>query len=101
MSDGAAVSSIGPITIPMATISGSSTWMVGLTTAFASSFAHMLVIGTPNNAIVYTMAKNPVTGAQLVKIGDFAKHGFFVFLLSMFVLWFWVILGYWQWLGFN
>jgi sodium-dependent dicarboxylate transporter 2/3/5 len=100
MSDGAAVSAIGPITVPIATIAGASAWQVGLTTAFASSFAHMLVIGTPNNAIVFTMARNPVTGAQLVKLGDFAKHGFMVFLLSMIVLWFWVILGYWQWMEF-
>ena len=100
MSDGAAVSAIGPITVPIATISGASAWKVGLTTAFASSFAHMLVIGTPNNAIVFTMAKNPVTGAQLVKLSDFAKHGFMVFILSMIVLWFWVILGYWQWMDF-
>jgi solute carrier family 13 (sodium-dependent dicarboxylate transporter), member 2/3/5 len=100
MSDGAAVSAIGPITVPIATIAGASAWQVGLTTAFASSFAHMLVIGTPNNAIVFTMAKNPVTGAQLVKLSDFAKHGFAVFILSMIVLWFWVILGYWQWMEF-
>ncbi|MFH0766138.1 MAG: SLC13 family permease, partial [Calditrichota bacterium] len=51
MSDGATVSAIGPITVPMAIISGTHPWMVGLATAFASSFAHALIIGTPNNAI--------------------------------------------------
>jgi sodium-dependent dicarboxylate transporter 2/3/5 len=100
MSDGATVSAIGPITVPMATIAQAHPWMVGLATAFASSFAHMLVIGTPNNAIVFTMAKNPRTGEQLIKLTDFMKHGFAIFLLSTLLLIFWVILGYWQWIGF-
>jgi sodium-dependent dicarboxylate transporter 2/3/5 len=100
MSDGAAVSAIGPITVPMATISGTHPWMVGLTTAFASSFAHMLVIGTPNNAIAYAMAKDPTTGEQLVTLGDFLKHGSVVLVLSFLVLWVWTIWGYWRLLGF-
>ncbi len=103
MSDGAAVSAIGPITVPMATIANStvgptSPMLVGLATAFASSFAHIFVIGTPNNAIVYTMAKNPVTGKQLVSLGDFFRHGLTVWVLSMAVLILWVIFGYWQWI---
>jgi len=100
MSDGATVSAIGPITIPMATISGTHPWMVGLATAFASSFAHMLIIGTPNNAIAYAMAKDPVTGEQLVTLSDFLKHGFAILILSFIVLWVWVFLGYWRFLGF-
>ncbi|MFP4529406.1 MAG: SLC13 family permease [Candidatus Kapaibacterium sp.] len=100
MSDGATVSAIGPITVPMATIAGASPVVIGLATAFASSFAHMLIIGTPNNAIVFTMARNPHTGEQLIKLTDFLKHGFMIFLLSMLVLIFWVILGYWQWMVF-
>ncbi len=100
MSDGAAVSAIGPITVPMAKIAGAHPWMVGLITAFTSSFAYIFVIGTPNNAIVYTMAKNPNTGEQLVKLGDFLKHGIAVWILSMLVIFFWVILGYWQIIGF-
>lgn len=103
MSDGAAVSAIGPITVPMATIANAtvgatSPLFVGLATAFASSFAHMFVIGTPNNAIVFTMAKNPLTGKQLVSLGDFFKHGLIVWILSMAVLIGWVVLGYWQWM---
>ncbi len=101
MSDGATVSAIGPITIPMATISGTHPWMIGFTTAFASSFAHMLIIGTPNNAIAYAMAKDPVTGEQLVTLSDFFKHGFIVLILSFLVLWFWTILGYWRYIGFE
>ncbi len=100
MSDGATVSAIGPITIPMATISGTHPWMIGLATAFSSSFAHMLIIGTPNNAIAYALAKDPHTGEQLVTLGDFLKHGSVIVVLSFAVLWFWTFLGYWRWIGF-
>ncbi len=100
MSDGATVSAIGPITIPMATISGTHPWMVGFATAFASSFAHMLIIGTPNNAIAYALAKDPHTGEQLVTLSDFLKHGFVILVLSFAVLWLWTFLGYWRWIGF-
>jgi len=101
MSDGATVASIGPITVPMAMISGTSPVMVGLATAFASSFAHMMIIGTPNNAIAYAMARDPETGEQLVTLGDFMKHGFVVLLICWAVLFFWTILGYWQWMGID
>ncbi len=100
MSDGATVAAIGPVTVPMATVASVHPWMVGFATAFASSFAHMLIIGTPSNALAYAMAKDPTTGEQLVTLGDFLKHGFCVLLISFAVLWFWVILGYWGWLGF-
>ena len=100
MSDGATVAAVGPITVPMATLSGTSPIMVGLSTAFASSFAHMLIIGTPNNAIVFSMAKDPETGQQLLTMKDFLIHGFAVFILSLAVLWLWVFFGYWQWITF-
>ncbi|WP_045211211.1 SLC13 family permease [Desulfonatronovibrio magnus] len=98
MSDGATVAAIGPIVVPMAIIAEASPVQVGLAAAYASSFAHMLVVGTPNNAIIYATAKDPKTGEQLLTMGDFFKHGFFVLLLSWVVLWSWTILGYWQWL---
>lgn len=101
MSDGAAVSAIGPITIPMATITSTPAWMVGFATAFSSSFAHMMIIGTPNNAIVYAMAKDPVTGEQLVTLGDFFKHGAAILVLSFAVLWLWTFFGYWRIIGFQ
>lgn len=99
MSDGATVATVGPITVPMAALSGTSPLLVGLATAFASSFAHMLVIGTPNNAIVYSMARDPETGEQLVTMRDFLVHGFVVLVLSFAVLWGWVFFGYWRWMG--
>jgi len=100
MSDGATVAAIGPVTVPMATVAGVHPWMVGFSTAYASSFAHMLIIGTPSNALAYAMAKDPTTGEQLVTLADFFKHGFFVLLISFAVLWLWAIFGYWLWLGF-
>jgi solute carrier family 13 (sodium-dependent dicarboxylate transporter), member 2/3/5 len=100
MSDGATVAAIGPICVPMATIAGASPIMVGLSTAFASSFAHMLIIGTPNNAIIFALAKDYETGEQLITMKDFFVHGFVVLLLSFAVLWGWTILGYWQWMKF-
>jgi sodium-dependent dicarboxylate transporter 2/3/5 len=99
MSDGATVAAVGPVTVPMATLSGASPLMVGLATAFASSFAHVLIIGTPNNAIVFSIARDPETGEQLVTMTDFFVHGSAVFLLSLIVLWVWVFFGYWRWLG--
>ena len=100
MSDGATVAAIGPITVPMATLSGTPPLMVGFATAYASSFAYMLIIGTPNNAIAYSMARDPETGEQLVTVQDFLKHGAVVLLLSFVVLWGWVFFGYWRWIGF-
>ena len=100
MSDGATVAAVGPITVPMASIGNVHPWMVGLATAFASSFAHMLIIGTPSNALAFAMARDPSTGEQLVTLGDFFKHGAAVLAISFIVLWGWVILGYWTWMGF-
>ncbi len=100
MSDGATVAAVGPITVPMATLSGTSPLMIGLATAFSSSFAHMFIIGTPNNAIVYSLARDPETGEQLITMRDFLVHGSVVLLLSFAVLWFWVFLGYWRFMTF-
>jgi len=100
MSDGATVSAIGPITVPMALIAETHPWMIGFATAFASSFAHVLIIGTPNNAIVYAVAVDPDTGKRLVTLSDFAKHGTAVWVLSLLVLWGWLFAVYWPWVGF-
>jgi sodium-dependent dicarboxylate transporter 2/3/5 len=100
MSDGATVAAIGPISVPMAQIAGVHPWMVGFATAFASSFAHMLIIGTPSNALVFAMAKDPVTGEQLVTLVDFLKHGAAILVISLVVLWVWAFFGYWSWIGF-
>ncbi|HPF36175.1 MAG TPA: SLC13 family permease [Candidatus Krumholzibacteria bacterium] len=100
MSDGATVASLGPVTVPMSLSGGLHPWAVGFATAFASSFAHLLIIGTPSNALVYAMSKDPLTGRQLVTQRDFLIHGLAALVISFGVLWFWTFLGYWRWVGF-
>ena len=100
MSDGATVAALGPITVPMAQAGGLHPWVVGFATAFSSSFAHLLIIGTPSNALVYAMSKDPLSGRQLVTQKDFLMHGAVVLVISFVVLWLWTFMGYWRWLGF-
>jgi len=95
MSDGATVSALGPIVLPMGALADVHVWQVGLACSFASSFAHCMVVGTPNNAIVFGMGRDPETGERLLDIYDFVKFGVPVWILSMLVLWLWTFLGYW------
>jgi len=99
MSDGATVAALGPIVLPMAALSGAHVWKVGLACAFSSSFANFLVVGTPNNAIAFGMARDPVTGERLLDVMDFVKYGLPVTILAWLVLWFWTIFGYWQFMS--
>jgi sodium-dependent dicarboxylate transporter 2/3/5 len=96
MSDGATVAALGPIVLPMATIAQVHPWKVGLACAFASSFANALVVGTPNNAIAFTMCRDPETGERLMEVTDFIKYGVGVCFIAWAVLWFWAIFGYWR-----
>jgi sodium-dependent dicarboxylate transporter 2/3/5 len=99
MSDGATVAALGPIVLPMATLADISVWKLGLACAFSSSFANFLVVGTPNNAIAFGMGKDPETGERLLSVFDFVKYGLPVTILAWLVLWFWAILGYWQFMS--
>jgi sodium-dependent dicarboxylate transporter 2/3/5 len=96
MSDGATVAALGPIVLPMATIAQVHPWKVGLACAFSSSFANALVVGTPNNAIAFTMCRDPETGERLMEVTDFIKYGVGVCFIAWAVLWFWGIFGYWK-----
>jgi sodium-dependent dicarboxylate transporter 2/3/5 len=96
MSDGATVAALGPIVLPMATLANVSVWKLGLVCAFSSSFANFLVVGTPNNAIAFGMGKDPETGQRLLSVFDFVKYGLPVTIIAWLVLWFWTVLGYWQ-----
>ena len=98
MSDGATVAALGPIVLPMATLAGVHPWQVGLACAFSSSFANILIVGTPNNAIAFGMAKDPETGERLLDVMDFVKYGLPITIIAWLVLWFWTILGYWKFL---
>jgi len=96
MSDGATVAALGPIVLPMSALAHVHVWKLGLACAFSSSFANFLVVGTPNNAIAFGMGKDPETGERLLDVFDFVKYGLPVTILAWLVLWFWAILGYWQ-----
>lgn len=96
MSDGATVAALGPIVLPMATLAGVSVWKVGLICSFSSSFANFLVVGTPNNAIVFGMGRDPETGERLLDVMDFVKFGVPLTILSWLVLWIWTVFGYWK-----
>ena len=54
---------------------------------FAPSFARFLIVGTPNNAIVYGLGIYPDTGEKMIHPMDFVKYGSILFLLSMAVVW--------------
>ena len=99
MSDGATVAALGPIVLPMATLANVHVWKVGLITAFSSSFANFLVVGTPNNAIAFGMGRDPETGERLLDVMDFVKYGLPVTILAWLVLWGWTVFGYWKFLS--
>ncbi|HUV78357.1 MAG TPA: SLC13 family permease [Desulfobacterales bacterium] len=99
MSDGATVAALGPIVLPMATLAHVHVWKVGLITAFSSSFANFLVVGTPNNAIAFGMGRDPETGERLLDVMDFVKYGLPVTILAWLVLWGWAVFGYWKFLS--
>jgi len=89
MSDAGTTALLGPIVIPMGIMTGvqGEPWAVGLAVAFSTSFAHFLIVGTPNNAIVYGLGVYPDTGEKMIHPMDFLKYGFILFLLSMIVIW--------------
>ena len=99
MSDGATVASLGPIVLPMAALANVSIWKVGLITSFSSSFANVLIVGTPNNAICFAMGRDPETGERLLEVMDFVKYGLPVSILAWLVLWLWTIFGYWHFMA--
>ena len=96
MSDGATVGVLGPLVLPMADLGNVSVWQIGLALSFASSLANVLVVGTPNNAIVFAMSKDPDTGKKLLSVFDFIKYGLPLTILLLLVMWGWALFGYWS-----
>jgi sodium-dependent dicarboxylate transporter 2/3/5 len=90
MSDAGTTALLGPIVIPMGIMSGVSAepWASGMAVAFATSFAHFLIVGTPNNAIVYGLGAYPDTGERAIQPVDFIKYGFLLWVLSLVIVWF-------------
>ena len=95
MADGPAAAAVGPITLNMAGIQGPGTTLIpfmGLVTSAASSFAYLLIIGTPPNAIVYA--------SGFLGPKDFLRIGIPCLVLAFLVLMF-MSLAYWPLLGFQ
>ncbi len=89
MSDAGTTALLGPIVIPMGIMTGveGEPWATGLGVAFATSFAHFLIVGTPNNAIVYGLGIYPDSGERMIHPMDFLKYGFLLWILSLIVVW--------------
>ncbi len=102
MSDAGTTALLGPIVIPMGIMTGveGEPWAVGLGVAFATSFAHFLIVGTPNNAIVYGLGVYPDSGAKMLHPMDFVKYGFVLWILCMLVVWVVGFLGVYNIVGF-
>jgi sodium-dependent dicarboxylate transporter 2/3/5 len=62
-------------------------WATGLGVAFASSYAHFLVVGSPTNALTYGLGIYPDSGKRVIHPIDFVKYGFLLWILSMLLLW--------------
>ena len=66
-------------------------WAVGIATAFATSFSQFLIVGAPNNAVVYGLGVYPDTGRRMINPFDFVKYGFVLWVISLVIMW---ILGF-------
>jgi sodium-dependent dicarboxylate transporter 2/3/5 len=102
MSDAATVALIGPIVIPMGIMTGvaGEPWATGLGVAFASSYAHFLVVGSPTNALTYGLGVYPDSGERVIHPIDFLRYGFLLWILSMVLLWLVGFLGIYPLVGF-
>jgi sodium-dependent dicarboxylate transporter 2/3/5 len=89
MSDAATVALIGPIVVPMGIMTGvaGEPWATGLAVAFASSYAHFLVVGSPTNALTYGLGMYPGSGQRVIQTTDFIKYGLLLWVLCMLLLW--------------
>jgi len=102
MSDAGTTALLGPIVIPMGIMSKvpGEPWASGMAVAFATSFAHFLIVGTPNNAIVYGLGTYPDTGERAIQPIDFVKYGFVLWLICLVAVWLLAFLGTFNFIGF-
>ena len=102
MSDAATVALVGPIVIPMGIMTGvaGEPWATGLSVAFASSYAHFLVVGSPTNALTYALGQYPDSNKRVITTMDFVKYGLVLWFLSMALLWVVELLVIYPFVGF-
>ena len=94
MADGPAAAAVGPITLNIAGVAGSGTTVVPfmtLVTAASSSFAYLLIIGTPPNAIVY--ASGYLEAKDFLRVGIPCLIIAFV-VLMLLAMFYWPLLGF-------
>ena len=90
MSSGATVGMLGPITLQIASLSGTSILAAGFVTVIASSFVYITSVASPACNIMY--------GSGYLKRTDFLKAGWKLVLVS-FVILLLISGGYWKLLG--
>ncbi len=90
MSSGATVGILGPITLNIASLSGTSIIAAGFITVISSSFCFLTAVASPACNIIY--------GSGYLKKSDFLKAGWKLILLSFIVIQL-IAAGYWRLLG--
>lgn len=95
MADGPAAAAVGPVTLSMAGLAHPGSSIIpfaAMGTAYASSLAYCLVIGTPPNAIVY--ASGYLEPRDYIRVGVIL---WFTNLAAMLLL----AATYWRWMGWS
>ncbi len=90
MSSGATVGILGPITLNIASLSGTSVIAAGFVTVISSSFCFLTTVASPACNIIY--------GGGYLKKSDYLKAGWKLVLVS-FILVQVISIGYWQFLS--
>ncbi len=92
VSSGATVGMLGPITLNIASLSGTSVVAAGFVTVISSSFSFLTPVASPACNIMY--------GSGFLKRSDFLKAGWKLLIVS-FILMLLVSEGYWKLLGLS
>lgn len=90
MSSGATVGMLGPITLQIASLSGTSIIEAGFVTVISTSFVYLTSVASPSCNIVY--------GGGYLNRTDFLKAGWKLVLISLLLLLL-ISAGYWRILG--
>ena len=95
MADGPAAAAVGPISLNMAGIVHPGTSFlpfITMSTAMASSFAYLLIIGTPPNAIVYA--------SGYLEPKDYLRVGIPMWFVANIII-ILIVAVYWNFRGFS